>query len=154
MYWFNNDFIFHINMTFYSLISTSTHASTLLFALARSFSRQAIACPSTSLNTSKPFPRYLQSIKPSSHILLRTNNKHTINVISFVLLSYTWTRLFPFYILINSINKPHKHWQPTIRMNAISLICSCKLYGWDQSICKPSCLIYLITHLLNDSYSS
>lgn len=77
IYWFNNDLILHINMNYNSLVNFRTHGSTLLFTIARSFDRQTINCPSPSFTTSNPLPCYLHPIKPSSHMFLWTNNKHT-----------------------------------------------------------------------------
>ena len=51
----NIDLILHINMTIIAWLVPQLNASTFFFTLARFFGRQAVACPSPLLSTSKPF---------------------------------------------------------------------------------------------------
>ena len=51
----NSDLILHINMAIIAWLVPQLNASTSFFTLARFFGRQAVACPSPLLSTSKPF---------------------------------------------------------------------------------------------------
>ena len=74
----NSDLILHINVAIIAWLVPQLNASTFFFTLARFFSRQAVACPSPLLSTSKPFLAILtisshqvtSCIESSIHVLL------------------------------------------------------------------------------------
>ena len=72
----NWDLILHINLTIVAWLVPQLNASTSFFTLARFFSRQAVACPSPLLSTSKPFlaiftissPQVISCVESSIHL--------------------------------------------------------------------------------------
>ena len=117
----SNNLILHINMVIISWLVPQLNAITFFFTIARFFNRQAIACPSPFLSASKPFLCYLHLLKPSILILFWINNKRILSIISFVLLSFAWIRLFlwAFFSAI-ILSQPYKHWQRNINMKTNS----------------------------------
>lgn len=82
------------------------------------------------------------------HTVIWTSNKHTLKLITFILLSFGWTRLFPWVsFLIISSYRPFKHLQLSIIMKIIFTIFDLNLQSLWLSICNPLCLAFNVNIL-------
>ena len=111
----NSDLILHINMTIIAWLVPQLNASTSFFTLARFFGRQAVACPSPLLSTSKPF---LAIFTISSHLVLNHPFMYCY-LFHFNLASFKYETnpyAIPYVSLINYYRACFHidHWNPTI----------------------------------------